>query len=290
MTYEQDSYASHAKHIDGIENSLERLEKQQSIDYWRHERMYNLLLPLIKEKHRWLTVGDGMGTDANWLMKKGLDVTASDISDTALRKAKESNYITAYSRENAEKIGFEDNSFDYILCKEAYHHFPRPYVALYEMIRVSRKAIVLIEPVDIGIEMPLFICLKKVLDRISPTCIDKVWKNRYSFETVGNYVYKTSEREFEKLAMGLNLPCIAFKGINDYYSPSLNLSLPPTKNKVFARVKRKIRRRNFLCWLGLIPYQLQASIVFKETPSAEILQGLKKEGYKVIQLKRNPYA
>ncbi|NLT03391.1 MAG: hypothetical protein GXY09_05985, partial [Bacteroidales bacterium] len=72
MTYEQDSYASHAKHIDGIENSLERLEKQQSIDYWRHERMYNLLLPLIKEKHRWLTVGDGMGTDANWLMKKGL--------------------------------------------------------------------------------------------------------------------------------------------------------------------------------------------------------------------------
>lgn len=288
-TLQQASYTSHEKFLDTVEHRLERLEKQDSIDYWRHDRMYNLLTPLLSEEHRWLTVGDGMGTDANWLYKKGMDVMASDISDAVLKKACEEKYIPACSKQNAEHILFDDNAFDYALCKEAYHHFPRPYLAVYEMLRVSRKAIVLIEPVDIGIEMPLLGCLKYVLDRFSPTLIDKVWKNRYSFETVGNYVYKTSEREIEKIAMGVNLPYVAFKGLNDFYSASLDLSLPPTNNKVFSTVKSNIRRRDFLCRIGLIPYQLQASIIFKEAPSPETLLHLKREGYKVIKLKKNPY-
>ncbi|MGD8780068.1 MAG: class I SAM-dependent methyltransferase [Ignavibacteria bacterium] len=288
-TYEKESYKSHEKHIDEIEDRLVRLEKQNSIDYWRHNRMYSLILPLLKDKHRWLTVGDGIGTDANWLIKKGMDVTASDISDTILKKAQEKNYISKYSKENAENINFKDNAFDYVLCKEAYHHFPRPYIAVYEMLRVSKKAIVLIEPIDIGIEMPILVFFKNVLDKISPKLINKIWKNRFSFETVGNYVYKTSEREIEKIAMGINLPYIAFKGINDYHSTSLDLSLPPNNNKVFKKVRTKIRRRNFLCHIGLIPYQLLVSIIFKEEPSMKIIQSLKDGGYKLIKLKRNPY-
>ncbi len=288
-TYEEDSYTSHVKNIETIEHGLGRLEKQQSIDYWRHDRMYRLMTPLLTEKHTWLTVGDGVGTDANWLIQQGMDVTASDISDTILKKAQEENYISTYSRENAENISFDDNAFDYVLCKEAYHHFPRPYIAVYEMIRVSRKAIVLIEPLDIGIEMSFMVFLKNALDRISPELINKVWKNRFSFETVGNYVYKTSEREMEKIAMGINLPYIAFKGINDYYSPTLDFSLPLTNNHVFKKVKAKIKRRNLLSRLGLIPYQLKASIIFKEEPSTETIKRLKDEGYKVVQLMRNPY-
>lgn len=288
-TYEKESYISHEKHIDNIENSLVRLQKQDSIDYWRHNRMYSLLNPLLKKDSKWLTVGDGIGTDANWLMQKGMDVTASDISDTILKKAQEKNYISKYSKENAENISFKDNTFDYVLCKEAYHHFPRPYIAVYEMIRVSSKAIVLIEPIDIGIQMPILVFLKNVLDKISPLLINKIWKNRFSFETVGNYVYKTSEREIEKIAMGINLQYIAFKGINDYHSNSLDLSLPPNNNKVFKKVKKKIGFRNFLCRLGLLPYQLLMSIIFKEEPSEQTIQSLNEEGYKLIKLERNPY-
>jgi SAM-dependent methyltransferase len=48
-----------------------------------------------------------------------------------------------FQKENAEQLSFEDESFDFVLCKEAYHHFPRPMIALYEMIRRRCRLIVL---------------------------------------------------------------------------------------------------------------------------------------------------
>lgn len=131
--------------------------------------------------------------------------------------------------------------------------------------------------------------LKNLIDSISPKLVDKIWKNRFSFEKAGNYVYKISKREIEKIAMGINLPYIAFKGINDYHTTSLDLSLPPTNNKVFKKVKSKIRQKDILCRLRSIPYQLLVSILFKEEPTSETKQLLEKEGYKLIKLKRNPY-
>ena len=32
---------------------------QQSLDYWRHNRMLKLLLPLIQKNETWLSIGDG---------------------------------------------------------------------------------------------------------------------------------------------------------------------------------------------------------------------------------------
>ena len=58
------------------------------------------------------------------------------------------NNIKNYKIENAENLSFEDKTIDFILCKESYHHFPRPMVALYEMLRVARNGVLLIEPND----------------------------------------------------------------------------------------------------------------------------------------------
>ncbi|WP_158308790.1 methyltransferase domain-containing protein [Desulfocurvibacter africanus] len=80
---------------------------------------------------------------------------------------KPSDFIPEYSVENAEKLSFANGSYDYLLCKEAFHHFPRPMIALYEMLRVARKGIVLIEPNDNGAD---------------------------GFEECGNYVYSLSRR------------------------------------------------------------------------------------------------
>jgi hypothetical protein len=157
------------------------------------------------------------------------------------------------------------------------------------MLRVARKAVILIEPVDIGIQMPFIVFLKNSLDVFSTELINKIWRNRFSFETVGNYVYKISEREIEKIAMGLNYPLIAFKGINDYHSNTLDFSQPTTNLTLFRKVKTRIILKNILSKLGLIPYQLQSCIIFKEYPNKSILKQLNEHGYKVIQLKRNPY-
>jgi len=284
------SYHSHKEHYKDNRDILGRLKRKSSIDYWRHERMYRLLTPLLNRKGaKWLTVGDGLGTDANWLRENGLSVVASDISEYGLKAAAEGGYIQEYKLVNAEAIDFADNSFDYVFCKEAYHHFPRPYMAVYEMIRVASSAVILIEPVDVGVQFPLMVFLKNLLEKISPEMVDKVWKNRYSFESVGNYVYKISEREVEKIAMGMGLPMVAFKGINDYYTTNLDLKVSTENRKVFRKVKSKIRFKNFLCRLGLIPYELEACMIFKSQPVAEVLARLKEHGFKVLALPENPY-
>ena len=35
---------------------------------------------------------------------------------------------------------FEDNSFDIVFTKESMHHWPRPYLGIYEMLRVAAKS------------------------------------------------------------------------------------------------------------------------------------------------------
>lgn len=288
-TFEQLSYQAHEKLYESRPNSWERIEKKDTIDYWRHDRMYKMLVPLFAPHTKWLTVGDGVGTDANWLMTNGMDVVASDIADNILKETYARGYVKAFRKENAEKMTFQDNEFNYVVCKESYHHFPRPYLALYEMLRVASDAVILIEPVDIGIQMPYIIWLKNVLDRFNVNYINKVWKNRSSFEEVGNYVYKVSEREIEKVAMGINLPSIAFKGLNDYYTTNLDLSQPTSNKAILNKVASKIARRDLLCKLGLIPYQTQSCIIFKKRPTEATINALKKDGYKYVELPENPY-
>jgi len=125
--------------------------EDDTVDAWRHKRMYKSLDPLLKAfpHASWLTVGDGrFGNDAHYIQERGLKVLATDISDVLLNEAKEIGYIDDYSKENAEALSFSDEEYDFVFCKESYHHFPRPMIALYEMLRVAKTGIVLIEPND----------------------------------------------------------------------------------------------------------------------------------------------
>ena len=270
QNFETISYDSHENWYNNLPDPLVRIENKKSINYWRHERMYKMLTPLLHSQSKWLTVGDGVGTDANWLIGKKMDVVATDITDSVLKECKKKGYIKTFKKENAEKLSFPDESFNYVLCKESFHHFPRPYLALYEMIRVASDAVILIEPVDVGIQMPGMIFLKNILDMINKNLIYKVWPNRFSYEEVGNFVYKISEREIEKVAAGINLPVVAFKGINDYYSTSINLSAPVTDKRIFRKVWLRIFIRNILSKLGIIPYKLLICVIFKSNPTESI--------------------
>ena len=94
--------------------------------------MLSKLKPFIKQGEKWLTLGDGRyGTEANFLISNGVEALATDYSDNLLKIGKEIGFIKDYKKENAESLSFEDNQFDYVLIK-AFHHFPRPWIALYE--------------------------------------------------------------------------------------------------------------------------------------------------------------
>ena len=180
----KNSYEKHTEEFNvAEENELKKQAtwfQEDNVDYWRHFRMIEPVSPLLKLNpgSKWLTVGDGrFGLDSVRLKKiePSIDVLASDISPYLLEKSKEMGHISKFSVENAERLSFEDDVFDYAFCKEAYHHFPRPQIAVHEMLRVSKKGIVFIEPndhTDIGL-LGKFILNFKSLIRLEIL----IWKN-----------------------------------------------------------------------------------------------------------------
>ncbi|GGC01530.1 class I SAM-dependent methyltransferase [Dyadobacter sediminis] len=301
MLNEKRSYEAHSGWYDVQYASKEAKDKaielweydeaNKTINYWIHHRLLDLTEPFVHEKKSWLTVGDGYGFDANYFFRKGLDVTATDISGTFLPLSQSHGFFEKYSVENVEKLSFEDNSFDYIFCKEAYHHFPRPYLGVYEMLRVAREAVILIEPHDPISKMPLLLALRNIFDRFDTSLLQKYWKNRYSFEEVGNYVFKLSEREMDKLANGIGLPMVAFKGINNnYYHPASNKEKADDSSQAFRKIKRKLAVHDLLTKLSLMPSQVLCAVIFKKIPSQETMEVMKKEGFQIHVFPPNPYA
>jgi SAM-dependent methyltransferase len=183
--------------------------------------------PALAFSHRpntsWVTIGDGrFGLDSIRLRDLGFaSVLPTDIGDGLLRRAKEAGYITEYAVENAEAMSFADESFDFVFCKESYHHCPRAALALYEMLRVARHAVILIEPRDYVIDHgpsrvtgPIGLLrgfLRWITDRLGLAPKPIAVEDRYltgdapHFEESGNYMYTLSSRELEKVALGIVL-------------------------------------------------------------------------------------
>jgi SAM-dependent methyltransferase len=84
-----------------------------------------------------------------WLRTQ--DITATNISDVALRFLATTGKLPPCRTRslNAEDIDLPNESMDFVLCRQAFHHFPRPMIGFYEMWRVARLGVVLIEPADI---------------------------------------------------------------------------------------------------------------------------------------------
>ncbi|MFZ4262278.1 class I SAM-dependent methyltransferase [Sphingobacterium sp. HJSM2_6] len=263
-----------------------------SINHWLQLIFFNTLTPFLTDKNKsWLTLGDAYGHDANFLIQQGIQqTTASDLDPNMLQISKEYGLIQHYEVVNAEKMSFSNESFDYILCKESYHHFPRPYAALYEMIRVCKTGIIIIEPQDPIARMPLLLLISNICNKFNIQLIDKIWKNRISYESVGNFVYKVSEREFEKFAAGLNLPMIAVKEINpNFWFVGSNQIQAQMDQPAFKKIYWKKKFRDFLTRLGIFPSQTLVLVAFKQVPNEETLQILKSEGYRISKIKKNPY-
>lgn len=299
-SFHKESYEKHADWYTKLfpsdedkKQQLRKLTHKNSINDWLQSIFFSCIDPLLNDKKgSWLTVGDAYGLDANYILSKSVtEVVATDLSTGFLKVSLEEGLITKYRAENAEHLSGADSSVDYVLCKEAYHHFPRPYAALYEMIRVAKKAIVIIEPQDPISKMPLLLLATNLLGAIHPKYVSKVWKNRFSYEPVGNFVYKVSEREFEKFAGGLGFPLVAFKKINpNFWYMGIDQYQAVPQEKRFRKVQFKKAIFDLLVRIGLISSQVLGTVVFKELPDARTVSLMKKEGYKFVDIPKNPYA
>lgn len=274
------------------EQVLFHIKNQNCAAYKLISESLEFLSPFFDITKTWLTIGDYSGLEANYLLLRDQNVVASDLSDAMLKEAKSDGLIKEYSKQNVEQLTYNDKSFDYVVCKEAFHHFPRAYLGLYEMIRVCKTAAILVtEPIDILSKMSLLVLVKNMCDKINPLFINKLWKNRFSWETVGNYVFKISEREIEKIAMGIGLPYIAFKRYDNFksYEKIEGMFDVPINQKLYRKIKLKLAIRSFISSLGIIPHGSLCCIIFKEQPGEKVLRDMIDRGFITIPLPKNPY-
>lgn len=96
----------------------------------------------------------------------------------------------SYIQENSEHLSLASQSFDLVICKEGIHHLARPVLGIYEMLRVTRDAILVIEPADTFVG--------RLLEKMGYASVYEVNQSgniRYR----DNYVYRWSVRQFDGL-------------------------------------------------------------------------------------------
>src|SRR5688572_9098388 len=91
------SYSSHENQYKLPDNQLNETQqsyfRKDTVDYWRHNRMYNLLTPLLNHhpESSWLTIGDGkFGLDSIKIkhMAPSVKILPTDISEEFLLYSK----------------------------------------------------------------------------------------------------------------------------------------------------------------------------------------------------------
>ncbi len=292
------------------EQKIEAWQRRDTVDYWCHERKFNCLLPLINNDKdaKWVTVGDGRyGSDARFLEEHGIDVLATDINTDILSKAKDMGYVKKIEKANAEKMHFADDSFDYAFCKGSYHHFPRPMVALSEMLRVSKKAVCLIEPQDQHIFTrdrikkfpPKDLLWRAFVNYVRTKFLKKeaisvvgeigIPDLHPAYEEVGNYIYEISRPELIKVCYGQNFDAIAFKDINEHYIRGGEYAVVNPPSEIFTQLKNELAEMDKACEEGKQNYNYLVAFMFKKMPSEAVINDLKKIGFEFKKLTKNPY-
>lgn len=256
----------------------------ESIDNYRHARMLGMLAGELAAAYpgsSWLTVGDGhYGSDAMRLAQYGVRVHASSLTSATLAISYEHGWISEFSAQNAERLDFADSSFDFVLCKEAYHHFPRPPVAFYEMLRVARIAVVLIEP-NRQPSRP-FGFLRSLVKRVTRRAI------MAEYEPSGNYIFRLSLQEIIEMSRALDIPAVAWRHYNDFYHPDL-FREPVATARERGVFRAGIFVQDILCRMRLLAFGGLSCAIFKAKPTVELSTRLIRRGMQLRCLPRNPY-
>ena len=110
---------------------------------WTNREEYNSLLIKacnLKSNYHVCDVGTGTGKVAEELAKYCAKVIGIDTSDEMLKiaRAKRNKRNISYENMNAEKILHEDNYFDAVVSRMAFHHIDNQESAIKECIRILK--------------------------------------------------------------------------------------------------------------------------------------------------------
>lgn len=104
-----------------------------------------------------------------------------------------------WKRLDAENIEMDDASYDWVIVHAGLHHLGVPAEGVCEMFRVSRKGIICFEARDsFAMRMALWTSLTAEYE-LEPAYLSGGQTGGYRDGPIPNYVYRWTEREFEKV-------------------------------------------------------------------------------------------
>jgi len=140
-----------------------------------------------------LNLGDSRGgAESVYFRSLGWKSTPCDHITSILKIAKEVGFIGDYMEQNAENMTLDNESFDYVITKETLHHMVRPYAVIYEMLRVAREGIVIVEPRDYDYNF-----------------------GEEQYENCGNFLFGFSLKELVKTFTAMNYSEVCYRYIFD---------------------------------------------------------------------------
>lgn len=229
-------------------------------DLWDWAKWYPLLvlegfLPTISGKSVVATCC-GAGRELGLFSKHGVQVTATDLTVDHLQPLVGEGVIAAAEQQNAERLSYADEAFDYGFVNAGLHHLMHPHAGLNELMRTSREAAIFIESQD------------SILHKVG-----KAMGRNADFEPAGNYVYRWSFREIEKIGLSAHAHSIAVK---TYFLP------------VLVRM-RGVRGQQKMRWQRIFDVSnkvvsplgnLLIAFIYKRKPTGEQMKYLRENGYK----------
>jgi len=180
----------HQEHWDGILRNTHAVEYEPGPfhDYFRELPFLALKKHFVLDGQSVLVASCGNGIDIHYLQKQfdGVRFHASDISESAVTLTMNTFNIDGSVQDN-EHLSFADDTFDYSFVAASLHHLLRPHKGLYELLRVSRKGVIAIEPNDCW--------LTRLAVRLNLA-------TEYERDT-RNYVFRYSKKDVEKVAKAM---------------------------------------------------------------------------------------
>lgn len=139
--------------------------------------LYNVICSLIRihlhPGHKVLELAAGTGLISLRLANTGAAITATDYSESMIRKAKEKRvpHNVTFETADACRLEYEDNSFDMVIMVNALHIMPHPEEALKEVHRVMKPDGLFI--------CPTFVMPDKLLGKMRLKFLSVIGMKRY---------------------------------------------------------------------------------------------------------------